>query len=133
MWARLADIGAVTAFYATAFWMLAYHLLYRWWETEIGRNLMALFGCMLGFLSLRMMIILFGPHYWGRDFLRTLLYASVCVVIFIRLSLLFRTTRIGMEIRNREKIEVLPSEGEDHVVATAQVVYPGYRPPEYDP
>jgi hypothetical protein len=110
--------------------MLAYHMLYRWYETEIGRNLMALFGCMFGFLSLRMLVLLFGPQYWGRDFVRTALYVAVCVVIFIRLSLLFSTLREGREIQD-QKIAVLPDPDAERVTASAEVVYPGYQTPHY--
>lgn len=86
----LPDATSIIAFFAVAHFMLSYHLLAAWWEKPEGRNVMSWCGCALGFLTVRMAVLLFGIAGVWLDLLRALLFAAVAFVAYRRLILLYR-------------------------------------------
>lgn len=90
---RLGDIAAIIGAVAATVTCIAYHLSARWWESEEGRHLMSFTAALAVYLdwaSYRILTSQAALLKAGDDVARTVVFASVAVLLVWRFLLLGR-------------------------------------------
>jgi len=82
---------AYVALPATLF-VIVYHVIARWWETAIGRNIMLLVGSIATTLDLGFLNLALGRPEWMR-WVFFACYMAIGTAIWIRLHLLIKAQR----------------------------------------
>lgn len=79
----LAGVLLVAAFLGGLNFVISYHVLARWWRSEVGRTMMAFAMCETAVLGLSVLVMTFGD-FWGREALSLLAFVAFTAVSWWR-------------------------------------------------
>lgn len=86
----LTDVGAVTGFYAGAFFVGGYHLLTqgKWRGSDMGVNVMVVCASVTALFGLRCLALVFGDGFPGQAAAKLVLFAAVAGALIWRTKIM---------------------------------------------
>ena len=107
----IADWGIIFAFVGVVAFTFSYAFFFSWRKTPPGRALMGVGFALLGVALLSLLGRWYGPHYWGREILRPVVWWSVAYTVTRLLWVLWASWRTysPIDIPSRDHKETIVS------------------------
>lgn len=86
---KLAGVLLVAAFLGGLNFVISYHVLARWWRSDVGRTMMAFALCETAVLGLSVLVMAFGD-FWGREALALISFGAFTAVSWWRWLVLLK-------------------------------------------
>jgi hypothetical protein len=102
----VADIAILVAFGAAVVFVISYAVFFNWRRTAAGRALMYVFLSLVGATLLSGLGRWIGTDYWGREFIRPLIWGAVAVAVIRLVFVLWsnwRVERPSLDIESRAR------------------------------
>jgi hypothetical protein len=100
----IGDIVMLLAILGTMTFTISYAAFFAWRKTPAGRSLMY-FVLALDAWAIQSFAARLSPDYWGREWVRLVVYILIAMTVWRLVASLWRSWRIPQGIQVREKSE----------------------------
>ena len=101
----IADWGLIFAFAGVVVFTVSYWRFFNWRKTLAGKSLMYVCFSFTAVAQLSLLGRWFGPHYWGREILRPVVWWSVAITVSRLVYVLWSSWRVSeaIDIESRQR------------------------------
>lgn len=94
----IADVGIVVAFLAAFVFVISYAMFFNWRKTQAGRSLLYFVISLVAVAALSFLGRWIGQDYWGREFIRPLVWWLVAGTAIRLTWVLWTSSRTGKSL-----------------------------------
>lgn len=98
----IGDLIMLVAILGALTFTLSYGTFFAWRKTPAGRSLLY-FVCALDAWAIQSFVARVNPDYWGREYLRILVYTLIAITVWRMVFSLWRAWKSPFTIEIREK------------------------------